>query len=279
MEYHLNTRLNGNIAMTFRFHEDKSLQRDKSLYKFVWVQNGTLDIEVDHVVIHLEKDEIIPLTPMHHVEVKKVQGEYLTLLFNSNFYCIYGHDKEVSCNGFLFNGSSNLMRLKLSASQSAHLNSIVEIFRGECDIKDNLQEEMLRIILKRFIITCTRIAREKFEVTREREKSFDIIRQFYVLVDNHFKEKKQVQDYADMLFRSPKTISNLFSLYGLPSPLRVIHQRVEAEAKRLLLYTNKSAKEIGEILGFEDLAAFSRFFKKTAKENISEFRRKKIREE
>lgn len=279
MEYHLNTRLNGNIAMTFRFHEDKSLQRDKSLYKFVWVQNGTLDIEVDHVVIHLEKDEIISLTPMHHVEVKKVEGEYLTLLFNSNFYCIYGHDNEVSCNGFLFNGSSNLMRLKLSAAQSVHLNSIVEIFRGECDIKDNLQEEMLRIILKRFIITCTRIAREKFEVTREREKSFDIIRQFYVLVDNHFKEKKQVQDYADMLFRSPKTISNLFSLYGLPSPLRVIHQRVEAEAKRLLLYTNKSAKEIGEILGFEDLAAFSRFFKKTAKENISDFRKKNIREE
>lgn len=279
MEYHLNTRLNGNIVMTFRFHEDKSLQRDKSLYKFVWVQNGTLDIEVDHVVIHLEKDEIISLTPMHHVEVKKVEGEYLTLLFNSNFYCIYGHDNEVSCNGFLFNGSSNLMRLKLSAAQSVHLNSIVEIFRGECDIKDNLQEEMLRIILKRFIITCTRIAREKFEVTREREKSFDIIRQFYVLVDNHFKEKKQVQDYADMLFRSPKTISNLFSLYGLPSPLRVIHQRVEAEAKRLLLYTNKSAKEIGEILGFEDLAAFSRFFKKTAKENISDFRKKNIREE
>ena len=48
----------------------------------------------------------------------------------------------------------------------------------------------------------------------------------------------------------------------------------EAEAKRLLLYTNKSAKEIGEILGFEDLAAFSRFFRKMAKESISEYRKK-----
>lgn len=63
---------------------------------------------------------------------------------------------------------------------------------------------MLRIILKRFIITCTRIAREKFDVDPGRENMFDVIRQFYVLVDSHFKEKKQVQDYADMLCRSPK---------------------------------------------------------------------------
>ena len=278
MEYHLNTRLNGNIAMTSRFHEDSSLQRDKSLYKFVWVQRGTLDVEVDHVVMHLEKDEIVSLTPLHHVQIKKVDGEYLTFLFNSNFYCIYGHDNEVSCNGFLFNGSSNIMRLKLSPVQSARLNSIVEIFRGECDIRDNLQEEMLRIILKRFIITCTRIAREMFDVNPERENTFDVIRQYYVLVDNHFKEKKQVQDYADMLCRSPKTISNLFSLYGLSSPLRIIHERIDAEARRLLLYTDKSAKEISEILGFEDLATFSRFFKKMNKESISEYRKREKRE-
>ncbi len=279
MEYHLNTSLDGNIAMTFRFHEDSVLQNNKSLYKFIWVQAGSLDIEIDHVIIHLEKDEIISLTPLHHIEIKKVEGEYLTFLFNSNFYCIYGHDNEVSCNGLLFNGSSNIARLKLSPVQAENLHDIIRIFMGECSIQDNLQEEMLRIILKRFIITCTRIAREKFEVNLEKEKSFDIIRQYYVLVDNHFKEKKQVQDYADLLFRSPKTLSNLFSSYGIPSPLRIIRERIEAEAKRLLLYTDKSAKEISEILGFEELAAFSRFFKKMTNESISDYRKREKREQ
>lgn len=278
MEYHLNTSLDGNIVMTFRFHEDSVLQNNKSLYKFIWVQAGSLDIEIDHVIIHLEKDEIISLTPLHHIEIKKVDGEYLTFLFNSNFYCIYGHDNEVSCNGLLFNGSSNIARLKLSPAQAENLHDIIRIFMGECSIQDNLQEEMLRIILKRFIITCTRIAREKFEVNLEKEKSFDIIRQYYVLVDNHFKEKKQVQDYADLLFRSPKTLSNLFSSYGIPSPLRIIHERIEAEAKRLLLYTDKSAKEISEILGFEEQAAFSRFFKKMTNESISDYRKREKRE-
>ena len=279
MDYQLNTRLNGNIAMTSSYHERASLQRDKTLYKFIWVQSGTLTLEIDHIPMRLEKDEIVTLTPLHHLEVKEVDGEYLTFVFNSNFYCIYGHDNEVSCNGFLFYGSSQVMRLALSAGQSSNLHDIDRIFRQESVIHDNLQEEMLRIVLKRFIITCTRIARQRFGVGQEKEKTFDIIRQYYVLVDRHFKEKKQVQDYADILCRSPKTLSNLFSTCGLPSPLRVIHDRIEAEAMRLLLYTHKSAKEISSILGFEDLSAFSRFFKKMTGESVSDYRKRVKREE
>lgn len=262
MEYIFNTRLRGNIALTDSYHTNLALQKDNTLYKFIWAQSGSLRLEIDHVPTTLEKDEIIPLTPLHHIEFKEIDGEYLTLLFNSNFYCIFGHDNEVSCNGLLFNGTSNVMQLKLSESQVASLRDITDSLTNEYAIKDNLQEEMLRILLKRFIILCTRIAREKFSVSSEREKAFDMVRQFYVLVDNHFKEKKMVQDYADMLHRSPKTLSNLFTTCGLPSPLRIIHERIEAEAKRLLLYSQKSAKEITEILGFENQSTFSRFFKK-----------------
>lgn len=274
MEHHLRTSLEGKISLTTRFHEDTSLKRDKSLYKFIWVQRGTLDVDIDHVAVRLEEHEIVALTPLHHFEIGRVDGEYLAVAFNRNFYCIYGHDTNVSCNGLLFNGFSHIMRLRLSASQSERLSNIVGMFRDECGIKDSLQEETLRLLLKHFIITCTRIAREMFSVPPRHENTLDMIRQYYVLVDGHFKEKKQVQDYADMLHRSPKTISNLFSLYGLPSPLRVIHERIDAEAKRLLLYTDKSAKQIVEILGFDDLATFSRFFKKMNKENLSEYRKR-----
>lgn len=276
--YHFSTRLKGSLFLTNAFHEDKDLRKDKSLYKFIWLQHGSLTLEVDHIEMTLEQHEIVSLTPLHHVEFKKIEGDYLTLLFNSNFYCIYGHDNEVSCSGFLFNGTSNVMRLLLTPEQTAVLEEITDKLTHEYAVKDNLQEEMLRILLKRFIITCTRIARTKFSVNAEKEKSFDMIRQYYVLVDNHFKEKKKVQEYADMLHRSPKTLSNLFSSYGLPSPLRIIHERTEAEAKRLLLYTPKNAKEIADILGFEDLSAFSRFFKNMSGESISDYRKRIKRE-
>lgn len=276
--YHFSTRLKGNLFLTNAFHTDRELQKDKSLYKFIWVQQGSLTLEVDHIEMTLKQNEIVSLTPLHHIEFKNIEGDYLTLLFNSNFYCIYGHDNEVSCSGFLFNGTSNVMRLLLTPEQTAVLQEITDKLTHEYAVKDNLQEEMLRILLKRFIITCTRIARTKFSVNPEKEKSFDMIRQYYVLVDNHFKEKKKVQEYADMLHRSPKTLSNLFSCYGLPSPLRIIHERTEAEAKRLLLYTPKNAKEIADILGFEDLSAFSRFFKNMSGESISDYRKRIKRE-
>ena len=34
MDYQLNTPLNGNLAMTSCFHENKSLQQDTTLYNF-----------------------------------------------------------------------------------------------------------------------------------------------------------------------------------------------------------------------------------------------------
>ena len=278
IDYLFSTRLDGSIAITSKFHENRTLQKNPSLYKFIWVRDGEVSVEVDHVKTTLHKDEIMPLTPLHHLTIDNVDGYYLTVLFNSNFYCIFGHDNEVSCNGFLFHGSSNVMVLKLTEEESQKLCATIDEFIEETEIRDRLQEEMLRILLKRFIITSTRIARKRYSMTEDCEKAFDIVRKFHVLVDNNYKEKKRVQDYADMLFRSPKTLSNLFASYELPSPLRIIHERISAEAKRLLLYTDKSAKEISEILGFEDLATFSRFFKKMEGKSISEYRKETERE-
>lgn len=270
-KYH--TRLNGNIAVTSHYHDDSALHDDTALYKFIFVWSGEIAVEVDHVKTVLHENEIMPLTPLHHLDIENVRGEYVTLLFNSNFYCIYGHDSDVSCNGFLFNGSSHVMVLQLSNDEAVTLRGIVNEFVAEMQHDDYLREEMLRMILKRFIIICTRIARNYYSIGADSERTFDIVRKFHVLVDNNFKEKKQVRDYADMLYRSPKTLSNLFAAYNIPSPLRIIHERVAAEAKRLLLYTDKSAKEIGDILGFEDIASFSRFFKRMEGISIMEFRR------
>lgn len=268
------TKLGGRIALSARLDSDPGLLKDSSLYKFVWVRQGRVRLEVDHVETALEAGDALPLSPYQHLAFRETAGECLCLLFNSNFYCIFGHDDEVSCNGFLFNGSSHILRLRLRPEECSALDALTETLVGEYAVKDSLQEEMLRTLLKRFIITFTRIARDRYDIRGEKEKAFEIVRKFQVLVGHHFREKKQVRDYADLLARSPKTLSNLFASFGLPSPLHMIHQRIEAEVKRLLLYSDKSAKEIADIVGFEDPPSLSRFFKNRTGESITGYKKR-----
>ncbi|MBS4764912.1 helix-turn-helix domain-containing protein [Alistipes sp. kh20] len=277
MNIAFSTPLKGNLVLCRDLRDAEPIHRS-DLYKFLWVRQGSLSLEVDHVPLRLAAGEIISLTPLHRLGNVRSDGECLSLLFDSNFYCIFGHDGEVSCNGLLFNGSSEPLRLVLSAERQEALGRIVDELCAEYEVDDGLREEMLRMQLKRFIIVCTRAAREHLGVDGPQEQLFDIVRRFYVLVDEHFRTRRRVQDYAELLHRSPKTLSNLFAACGRPSPLSVIHDRVNAEARRLLLYTDKSAKEVAYLLGYEDTAAFSRFFAKMNGESITDFRRRAQRE-
>ncbi|NPA08854.1 MAG: helix-turn-helix domain-containing protein, partial [Chlorobi bacterium] len=52
-------------------------------------------------------------------------------------------------------------------------------------------------------------------------------------------------------------------------------QRIFLEAKRLLLFTDKSVKEITYELGFEDVSYFSNFFKRLSGNTPVSFKKKK----
>lgn len=269
-------RLDGRLILSDTLPSDRELLRAAGLYKFIWVREGSMLVEIDRIPVRLEAGDAVTLSPLQRLAFAAGEGSCRSLLFNSNFYCIFGHDDEVSCNGFLFNGSSHVMRLHIAAAEAGLLDRLVEEFAAEFGVEDGFREEMLRIQLKRFIVFFTRIARRRFDVTHEKEPGFEIVRQFHVLVDSRFREKKQVADYASMLCRSPKTLTNLFSLYGMPSPLKIIHERLLSEARRLLLFSSLSAKEVASELGFDDPASFSRFFRQAGGESVTEFRMRMV---
>ncbi|MDR0940137.1 MAG: helix-turn-helix domain-containing protein [Mediterranea sp.] len=271
-------KLKGAFILTDDYLKARALQPDQ-FYKFIWIRQGKLIADIDHQEVTLGEHEIISLTHLQHFKIKEAQGEHLTLMFNCDFYCIYKNDEEVSCSGFLFKGSSQPVRITIDEEERFTLESILNVIEKQFSVADSLQEETLRILLKGFIIQCTRIAFRQLDVQRERGSSFDIVRQYYNLVDANYRTKKQVQDYAGMLHKSPKALSYLFSTYKQPTPLKVIHERIESEAKRLLLYSDKSVKEVADILGFEDQATFSRFFKKVSGQSARAFRDSQVSEE
>ncbi|WP_109832055.1 helix-turn-helix domain-containing protein [Reichenbachiella versicolor] len=234
-------------------------------------------ITVDNVPIELESNQLTTSTFLQNVWVDN-SSQLLVFSFNREFYCIQDHDEEVSCNGIIFFGTQDTPILTLDETEQGKLETLLNVFIDEFQTKDNIQGEMLQMLLKRLIIKCTRLAKEQL-ITRElKNDQIDIVRKFNVLVDKNYKELKQVSEYADLLFKSPKTLSNLFKLYNQKTPLKIIHERIVLEGKRMLTMTNMTVKEIAFDLGFEDVSSFTKMFKKVTGSSPIDYRKSIIQE-
>ncbi|GAA4277273.1 helix-turn-helix domain-containing protein [Aquimarina mytili] len=240
------------------------------LYTFVWVKNSEATLEIDGIVTTIKKDKIVVLTPNQYF--KFISGSNLIVYqFNREFYCIKDHDKEVSCMGILFYGNSTIPIIELDNKESGKLDLFHQIFLEELDTVDTIQAEMLRMLMARFIITTTRLIKQQGGYD-ENKNQVDLIKEFNALVEFNFRKEHSVAFYAEKLFKSPKTLSNNFAKFE-KSPLQIIHDRIVLEAKRLLIYTEKTAKEIAYEIGFEDASHLSRMFKKHTSFSPSDFRK------
>ncbi|MFN4993786.1 MAG: helix-turn-helix domain-containing protein [Bacteroidota bacterium] len=239
---------------------------------FVWIRGQKTDIDFEGMNLHLHNNTIICLTSLHKIEFNIIEAARV-IKFNREFYCVKDHDSEVSCKGLLFYGANQLPYFQIPDDEMEKFETFWRMFQIEMQSKDDLQLEMLQMMLKRFIILCTRIYKSQMNFTKLEFKEVDMIRDFQFLVEQHFKTKHSVQEYADLLNKSVKTLANTFSKASDKSPLQIIHERKVLEAKRMLRYTDKPIKEIAYELGFEDIQTFSRFFKKMESLSPTDFKK------
>lgn len=228
---------------------------------------------LDHQKISLGSGQLTTCTYLQSIDFGKDAQELTIFSFSREFYCIKDHDQEVSCSGILFFGTYDLPIITLDTVNEERLLSLLNVFKDEFDTQDNIQGEMLQMLLKRLIILCTRMVREQLALKKISFDQADTIRQFNVLVDTHFREYHQVSHYADMLFKSPKTLSNLFRQFNSKSPLNIIHERIVLEGKRMLRYNDSAIKSIAYDLGYPDPSRFIQVFKKYTGKSPSEFRK------
>ena len=269
-----NPKLGSIIGLTDNYRKDrKSFSVKDGIVSMLWNRNDEpVKLVVDNELFLLQPNQIVTVTYLQNIGFDMGCPPLHGIVFNREFYCILDHDEEVSCNGILFFGTQDLSIVELNEKEQVKFDLLLQVFIDEFETPDKIQGEMLQMMLKRFIIKCVRLAKEQLITKELNNNQVDIIRKFNVLVDTHFKEKRHVKDYAELLFKSPKTLSNLFGIYNQLSPQQVIHNRLILEAKRLLHYTNMPVTEVGFELGYEDPAYFSRFFRKHTGKSPSEYK-------
>lgn len=239
----------------------KSSDKRDDLYKIVWAMNDELTLGIDGYRVLLQKNHLLFATPLNQLDLDIENRDIVVYTFNREFYCIRDHDAEVSCNGFLFLGSSTPIMVELSLKEQKSFHLLYEFFVEEFDTMDHIQGEMLLVLLKRLLIKSVRIARKALPVEDMPQPKLDTIRKFNLLVEMYFREKHKVSEYADLLHVTPKSLSNLFSRYYSKSPLKVITERIILESKRLLDFSDKNINEVALTLGFDEASHFSKFFK------------------
>ena len=264
------------ILTDFSCYASQDLLSKKGLYKIVWCRDVPVSLKIDGYRINLEKDQVIYCTPLNIMEVSLETAAIVSFVFNKEFFCIQTHDDQVSCNGLLFFGSAQPQLVKLCDIEKKRFSMMLNLLEHDFKIKDQLQGEMLRSLLKMLLITSTRVVKKGLPESDIPITQMDIIRQYNLLVEKHYRQKHQVKDYADLLFRSPKTLSNLFHKYGTKTPLMVIHERILLEAKRQLLYSDKTTEEIAYDLGYKDAGHFSKFFKKHERLSPIHFKKERL---
>jgi len=258
----------GDLSLIEGFKTPKQV----GLYTFIRTTDSPIFLNVDNIKFYLLPNQIIALTPIQYLQYTE-QGEgAIVYQFNQEFYCIKDHDKEVSCQGILFFGNAQLSIIDLDAAAQHTFDNYHEMLLEEIKISDTVQGEMLRILLKKFIIKSTRLIKDQKNISFDFPHKLNLLREFNMLVETHFKNHHQVSFYADQMNKSPKTLSNTFHTYQV-SPSQIIQERIVLEAKRLLAHSNKSSKEIGYELGFEDASNFSRVFKNHEGISPSEYRK------
>lgn len=273
LEFHRNT-LGSILGFTddIKSHID-SFSITANTIKFLWNRNDLpVVLSVDGVEIRLQPNQMVTITYLNYLSLEESDLPITALLFNREFYCISDHDSEVSCNGILFFGNQDVPVITIKEKNRRNFELLHEILIEEFSTPDSIQGDMLQMLLKRFIIMATRLAKDQLKVKKLNNDQIDLIRKFNYLVDKHYKTKRKVSEYAEMLFKSPKTLSNVFAIYNQKTPQQIIQGRLILEAKRLILYTDKQNKEIAFELGFNDPGHFSRFFKKLTQHTPSEFR-------
>lgn len=240
-------------------------------FNIYWIKEGRGRYNIDFNSYSFDGSVLFFLSPgqVFSVDSEEIKEAY-RLSFVRDFYCIQVHDKEVACNGVLFNNVYETPFVQPKEQDLKKLDFIIESLIEEFKSVDAAKHDMLLAYLKQFIILSVRINKEH-QIVRD-DSETKLFKDFSVLVEQNFRVMHAVGDYAQRLGLSPKSLTKHFQKAGLLSPSEFIKNRIITEAKRQLIYSDNHVKQIAYDLGFNDAAYFTRFFTKATETSPLQFK-------
>ncbi len=209
------------------------------------------------------------VTCMHYGQIHQwidfANIEGYIIVFENDFFALRYQNYQLSEFSFL-TYRHNQPYVKLTEEKFDGLKTIVKWMLNECQDTKADYDKTLRSMLNVLLIELNRLF-EPSNKNNEFNQSLQLIHHFEELIDQHYKEKRFVKDYASLMYVRPNYLNSVCNDVAKISAGDLIRNRVLLEAKRLLVHEKMTVSEIAYELGFEDNSYFGRFFKKY--ENIT----------
>lgn len=212
---------------------------------------------------------------VHQVALtEKPKGSVIT--FSKSFLVANNISDSFISNINLFKDFGYSPPLKIDEKIFQRLSNIINEMQSCLMVDLNYGNRAVGALLQLFLIYCNNTTKLDQTQISEENKGVCILRDFKHLIEDNFKNWHKVKDYAAEIHISPKHLSQTVKNITGKVAKEHIQERLILEAKRLLLHTDLSIKEIAFEIGFEEPLHFSGFFKKKTGISPSKFREEKL---
>ncbi len=232
-------------------------------YLLIWVSSGTGSHYVDFEDFKFDANTILLVSPgqVHYFhDCNNVKGWVVNFYEDSFLYEDSKYNDLIKHN--VYEIFDSFQAIKICADPW----KIAQLFMG-------LQEEihndeayahydMVMCLLKILLIQIGRSSSVPMREIKDSKTANKLIQyaKFRRVLECNYSKIHSVSGYAELMGLTHKALSGITQDVVGQNPLRVINNRIVLEAKRQLVYSSMTVKEIAYVLGFTDVSHFTKIF-------------------
>jgi AraC family transcriptional activator of pobA len=229
----------------------------KDFFEIVWLkdENPLHDLKAEEFEMKGDWIYLIPPYRVHQLNKAGKNGELLS--FKREI--LEEGDKEFLLDIFkIFNVQGEFSCLRLEKDAADDLSDVYRLLNAE-HLKKNADITIVKAFLKVFLLKLIKVKEEEFTGHDVHQKR---VYEFLMLLESNYLMVRNIDFYAGKLDISSKRLNQILKEKLHKTGTQIIHDRIILEAKRLIIHSEHTIKEISYELGFSDRPYFSRFFKK-----------------
>ena len=236
-----------------------------TFYEILWFQEGTGCHTVDFTEYEVKPNTIFFISPgqIHHFD-KREGYRGVAIKMCTDFMQEEEGQRTLQLKYQVFHSLNSAPLFRLPDDTARTVYPYVEAMEEEsAHSREYGHQEVLHALLRIFLVMTERACLPVQPVQQDRmNASRTLFLNFRKALEQHYTRLHGVQDYAELLHVSVRTLNKCVNENAMKSPLTFINDRVMLEAKRLVRYSDLLIKEIATDLGYDDPSYFVKFFKR-----------------